>query len=108
MDFSYPSEKFSTARRNLMLPSPSHEAEDIAMAFHECHLGLLDVRPEDLDDNARHWVTVLKGLMNTTDIEDPTGRGKWPIKAERLSADDKIQLVRVMDELAHWFARRSR
>lgn len=78
------------------------------MAFHECHLGLFDVRTEDVDDNARKWVTILRRLMDTADIEDPTGRGTWIIKAERLSAADKSELAGVVDELAHWFARQSR
>lgn len=102
-DYAYPSEKLSVARRSLMLPHPRGEAESIAGAFEECSHGLHDLRNEDLDDNARRWVATIKELMDTSGIQDPSGRGTFVIKAERLTEEQKFELSRVIDELAHWF-----
>lgn len=103
MKFPYQAEKFSAARSCLMLPHPKGEAESIAHAFHECHLGLHDLRRDNLDDNARNWLAKLEALMDTTGLEDPSGRGLWAVKAERLTVDEKLELSRVVDELAAWF-----
>jgi hypothetical protein len=105
MKYSYPAEKFSVARHCLMLPHPKGEAESIMHAFHECSLGLHDLDRDGLDDNARKWVRKLEELMSTDGLDDPSGRGLWVIKAERLSINDKIELSRVVDELACWFDR---
>ena len=105
MKYSYPAEKFSTARRCLMLPHTSGEAESIMHAFHECSLGLHDLDRDDLDENARDWVRKLEELMNTDGLNDPSDRGLWKVKAEQLSNDEKIELSHVVDELAHWFDR---
>ena len=51
--FAYPAEKLSAARRILMIPHPRGEAESIANAFHECSLGLHDLKRNELDDKAR-------------------------------------------------------
>jgi hypothetical protein len=108
MRFAYPTEKFSAARRRLMLPFPHGEAEAIARAFHECSLGLNDLRDEDLDEDARNWAAELRKLMDTSGLQDPSDRGLWTIKAEQLTEDQMFELSRVVDELAHWFARQSR
>lgn len=105
--FAYPSEKFSIARSSLMLPHPRGEAASIVSAFHECSLGLHGLRDEDLDDSARGWVAKLKELMDTSGIQDPTVRGMWFIKAERLTDDEKLELSRIVDELARWFREHS-
>lgn len=107
MDFSYPSEKFYMARRHLMLPHPQGEAESIMHAFHECSLGLHDVRRENLDDDARRWLGTLDRLMDTSGLEDPAGIGLWIIKAEKLTVDEKFELSRAIDELANWFDTRT-
>jgi len=75
--YSYPAEKFSTARRYLMLPHTKGEAESIMLAFHECSLGLHDLDRDDLDENARDWVRKLEELMNTDGLNDPSDRGLW-------------------------------
>lgn len=102
-DFLYPAEKLLAARRSLMVPHPRGEAESIAYAFHECSLGLHDVDREDLDDRAREWVRELDRLMNTEGIEDDTGKGLWFIRADRLTESEKLELSRLVDDLARWF-----
>lgn len=76
-------------------------------AFHACSLGLADIENEHanqhLDENARDWIKVIQSLMNTDSVEDPTGEGAWVVKARTLTTDDRIQLSRCVDELAHWF-----
>lgn len=103
MKFMYPAEKFSAARRNLMLPHSQGEARSICDAFSECGSGLLNLNSDDLDDNAKRWIEVLKGLMDTSGIEDPDRRGTLTIKAETMSDEQKYELSRVVDSLAHWF-----
>ncbi len=103
MKFSYQSEKFSSARSALMLPHPNGEAASIAAAFHQCSLGLHQLYEKDLDDNARSWTEKLRELMDTSGLVDPDGRGLWAVKAASLTVDQKFELSRVVDELAHWF-----
>lgn len=43
MKFGYSAEKFSDARRSLMLPHPQGEAQSIADAFFECDSGLVNL-----------------------------------------------------------------
>jgi len=53
-------------------------------------LGLHDLELENLDDNARSWVSTLNGLMDDEGISDPSGRGTLVIKAEGFNDDDKF------------------
>ncbi len=105
MKFAYQSEKFSVARSSLMVPHPNGEAASIASAFHECSLGLHELDEQTLDDHARGWVVKLKDLMDTSGLTDPDGRGLWAVKAASLTIEQKFELSRVVDELAHWFDR---
>ena len=102
----YPAEKLSAARRNLMAPLPAGEAAAYASAFHECELGLHDVRADDLDDSARAWLRTIQQTMDTKGIEDRSGRGTWHAKAERLTLEEKHAFSAAVDELAFWFDRR--
>lgn len=107
MKYSYATEKLSAARRALMLPHPEGEAQSIAHAFHECSLGLQDIRVDDLDsDSAQSWVAKIRELMDTSGIEDQSGRGTWFSKADQLTVNEKLELSRVVDELAHWFEKK--
>jgi hypothetical protein len=103
MRFSYPSEKLAAARRILMLPHPQGQSASISSAFHECHLGLMDIQPEHLDETARVWVSELLEFMDTTEMTDTSGRGLWAKKAERLTDDEKQRVSTLVDALAHWF-----
>lgn len=102
---SYQAEKFSTARRALMLPHTRGEHEAIASAFHECSLGLHEIDGGQLDDNARAWIQALEGFMDTTGYSDTNGQGLWSVKAQGFSVDDKLEIARIVDELAGWFGR---
>jgi|ERR1700722_5918994 len=105
MRFSYQAEKLSLARRELMLPHSRGEAESIAMAFHNCMLAFHQFDADALDDSARGWYSKITEFMNTDGIEDPAGRGTHLIKAEGFTTDQKIELSKCVDELAHWFDR---
>ncbi|TAM80588.1 MAG: hypothetical protein EPN47_15110 [Acidobacteria bacterium] len=105
MKYRYQSEKFSTARRLLMLPHPRGETHSIVSAFHECSLGLQDVSEEDLDETAGEYVRRLRELMDTTGLEDPTGEGVWWVKARAMTESDEFEIARIIDELASWFGR---
>jgi hypothetical protein len=107
MQYMYQAEKLSAARRALMLPHSRSEADSIGYAFHELSLAFHRMDESGLDDNARGWVRTLKEMMDTTGIEDEAGRGTAFVKAEGFTVDQKIELSRTVDELAHWFERRS-
>jgi hypothetical protein len=101
--FFYPSEKLAAARRILVLPHPQGESASISNAFHECYLGLMDIRSEDLDETARVWVSQLREFMDTTGMTDTSGRGLWAKKAEGFSDDEKQRVSTLVGELADWF-----
>jgi hypothetical protein len=107
MKFAYQAQKLSEARRALMLPHPRGEAESIAGAFQACSAGFDNLDPDTLDYKARGWFSKITELMETSGIEDPAGRGTWAVKAEGFTNDQKLELSRAVDELAHWFDRRA-
>ena len=105
--FRNASEKLCRARGALMLPlRPEGEAQAFADAFTECSWGLHNVGPDDLDERAQSWLRTIQEAMDTTGIEDPFGRGKFDIKAERLTFDQKQEFSHAVDELASWFDRK--
>lgn len=86
-----------------MLPHSRGEAASIADAFHECHLRLHNLDRGGIGDEAIGWVRKLEELMDTSSISDSSDSGHWQLKAEQFSTDQKIELSRIIDELAHWF-----
>ena len=108
MKFTYASEKFATARRNLMLPHPDGEITSIVDAFNECSHGLHEINTDDLDDEAGESLSRLKELMDTTGLSDPSLGGLHTIKAELLTLDQKAELSREIDYLASWVDIQSR
>jgi hypothetical protein len=104
--YSYAAEKFSNARRMLMLPPPAKEAQIIALAFHEISLCLRDLRQDDLDDSAKDWLAKVQSFMDTTGVVDLTGSGTYQVKAQSLTQDQKLELAGCVDELASWFKRK--
>jgi hypothetical protein len=105
MKFSYASEKFSVARRCLMLPHYKSEAESIGEAFHNCYIGLCDIDRNDLDSDALQWVSELDELMSFTGVTAEEGEGLYLARAKQLNYDQKLDLSRIVDELADWFDR---
>ena len=86
--YKYPEEKFSQARRNLMLPPREKEALAISEACNECGLGLHDLSLDDLDDTARDYISRLTKLI---------------VRKETLSAADKHDLCESINYLAYYF-----
>jgi hypothetical protein len=103
MQYSYLSEKLSAARSCLMLPHPGGEADSIVCAFIEISLGLDGLNKNNLVGSLREWVEKLEEYMNTDGLEDPSERGLYLIKAEQFTTDEKIEISRLVDELASWF-----
>lgn len=104
--FSYQKKQFSAARSSLMLPHPEGEAASIASAFYECSRGLHTLDEQELDDSVRYSLTKVKELMDTSGLAnpaDPDQRGLWMVKADSLTEEQKFDLSRAVDELAHWF-----
>ncbi len=122
MEFLRQVEKFSVARRCLMLPHPDGIADSIADAFEACALGLRNLHRDSLDAHASAWLQRVEALMATSvvdtrdmDIKDldtgsnstTTPRQRWQTRAAELSQDEQADLSRLIDELAHWFAKRA-
>lgn len=105
MKYSYQAEKLSVARSALMLPHYKGEAHAIVSAFHECSLAFHKFDESQLDEISRDWIRKLKNFMDTTDIVDDLGEGKWLVKARSLLIDEQRELSYIIDELAHWFNR---
>jgi hypothetical protein len=86
--YKYPEEKFSYARRHLMLPPPEKEALVISEACHECGLGLRDLVLDDLEYTGRDRVSKLTKLIERKD---------------KLNAADKQELCDLINYLAYYF-----
>jgi len=95
--YLYPAEKFSDARRCLMIPD---EVDSIAIALGLCQRGLDDLDRDGLDEDALGWLCRLEKLMNPSGPEAPAADSDI---AEALSPDEKRELSEVVDKLAHWF-----
>ena len=100
---SYQSEKFTQARRNLMLPHPKGEAAAIAHAFLEVDLALHSFDESSLDQYARTRVTRLRQLMDTSSMPHGSETGAWQAKAKGFSVDERSEVSSLIDELASWF-----
>ena len=108
MKFAYQWEKLSAARSCLMLPHSQGEEQSIANAFHALSLGFNHFDDRGLDEDARRCVSKLKEMMDTSSLDktdDPKSLGLWFIKASSFTVDDKLELSRLVDELASWFDR---
>ena len=101
---SYQSEKFSQARRKLMLPHARGEAASIAEAFLEISLAMNTLDEATLDDNARSQVQRLRALMDTSSTPHGSETGAWMAKAKGFSPVQKSEVSSLVDTLAGWFA----
>ena len=106
VDYSYQAKCFSAARRALMLPHEKGEAQSIASAFLECMKCLHELDRSGLEESARDAVRVVDRLIDTAGIDDPDKVGTFVLRAERLTRQERHELSRVVDELAHWFTQR--
>lgn len=87
-----------------MLPHSQGEEQSIAEAFLNCDLAFQDLPEDDLDEHAREIIEAIKKFMNVENVEG--NDGKWVRKARTFDTDQKLELSRVIDELAHWFESR--
>jgi hypothetical protein len=85
-----------------MAPHVDDEASSHVGAFDECSLALKELPNEELDESARSWIATIVRTMDTTGIEDPSGRGIWAIRAEQLSIEEEQEFSRAVDGLANW------
>jgi hypothetical protein len=86
--YKYPEEKFSQARRHLMLPPRGKEVMVISEACNECELGLHNLSLDDLDSMARDYIFKLKELIE---------------RKQNLSDADKHHLCESINYLAYYF-----
>lgn len=103
MSFAYPAEKFSSARSALTSPHAEGEHEAVVRAFQECRLGLHRMSRGKLDAKARVWIHRIECFMDTTGFVESGGESAWTIKAKSLTAEEKAEIFRVVDDLARWF-----
>lgn len=105
MEFLRQAEKFSVARRCLMLPHPEGIADSIADAFEACALGMRNLREGLLDQHAAAWLGRIQTLMDSTGVTASSERERWLARAAQLNVEEQRDLSRLVDELALWFAR---
>jgi hypothetical protein len=86
--YKYPEQKFSQARRHLMLPPRGEEAQAISDACNECELGLNGLSLDDLENRARDHISKLTELIG---------------KKQKLSDADKQELCDEINYLAYYF-----
>ncbi|MFM9914968.1 MAG: hypothetical protein ACKVOX_04095 [Rhizobacter sp.] len=103
MSYVYPAEKFSAARRALMPSENQGLDESVVRAFHECRAGLHRMNRSKLDENARSWIYALECFMDTEGLSVPAGESAWTVKAKSLTPEEKLEISRLVDELAQWF-----
>ncbi len=87
-----------------MLPHRQGEDASIASAFEFCKRAFHNFDETSIEDeDARGWVEAIKAFMDTTGVDDPSGRGRWLVRAEQLTADQRAELSRALDALGTWF-----
>jgi hypothetical protein len=106
--WAYQWEKFSVARRCLLLPHPNGEEEGLVNAFAECSHGLSGLKVELIeDDGLRDKIRDLERMMDVEGLVDSTGRGLWHEKAQRMTVEERGRFADAVDDLATWFDRES-
>ncbi len=108
MSYGYPAEKFSTARQALRVPHTDGEHEPVVSAFQECRAGLHRMNRSKLDENTRSLIYALECFMDTEGVSVSAGESAWTVKAKGLTADERLEISRLVEELAHWFASQER
>ena len=108
MSYGYPAEKFSAARAALKQAPVDGGPECVVSAFHECRSGLHRMNRSKLDENARSWIYALECFMDTEGVSVGAGESAWTVKAKSLTADEKLEISRLVDELARWFGSQER
>lgn len=97
MNYGYPMQKFSEARRCLMLPHPEGEIRAMVLAMYHSRIGLEHVPEGVLEEPAAKWALELGAL-----IKREKGRDPCEI-AEELSFDERLTLSGLIDQLADYF-----
>jgi hypothetical protein len=105
---SYQAEKFTLARRALMLPHPRGEAAAIADAFLELSLALHHYDETKLEEFASGRVRRLRELMDISDVKTGSEVGAWTHKAKGFGSEERQEVSRLVDELATWFGEHQR
>ncbi len=103
MSYGYPAEKFSIARRALMLPHADGGHESVVSAFQECRLGLHRMNRSKLDGHTRSLIYALECFMSTEGVPVSGSESAWTVKAKNLTPDERLEISRLVNELAHWF-----
>lgn len=105
--YDYAAQSFGRARIDLMLPHSRGEAESIGLALGRCFEGLGDVVVEDLDDESRQSIRLLRELMDTSDVNVHGEMSTYELRARAFGNDQKILLRNAVDQLATKFDRLS-
>lgn len=103
--FGRPAEKFSEARRSLMLPLGAvSEERRFAEAFHQCSSAIEQFDVSSVpDEYARDALQVVQSALDTTGISDPTGEGTHIHRIRSMDLVAKSNFADAVDTLATWF-----
>jgi hypothetical protein len=103
MGYGYTAERFSNARQLLTPPHPEGEHIAVVSALRESRLGLHRMNRSKLDDGVRTLIFQLERYMDTTGFQDVGDESALTIRAKGMSATEKADIARLVDDLAKWF-----
>jgi hypothetical protein len=103
MSTDYLGQKFSEARRALMIPHYGDAARALAGAINSCATALHNEQIKLVKDEEmlRHLDTIRRHLP-AADLPDPTHVGISLIKAQMMTEAEKAEFSRAVDILADW------
>jgi hypothetical protein len=101
--YAYQAGRFSLARSTLMLPHPHGEAAAIAEASRACSLALTALDLTRFDEDVRHWIETLQGLIRAFDCRREAPAQQAAVADAILSDAEKREFSNIIDLLADWF-----
>jgi hypothetical protein len=103
MSTDYLGQKFSEARRALMIPHYGDEARALAGAINSCATALHNeqIKLVKDDEMLRHLDTIRRHLP-AADLSDSAHVGTSLIKAQMMTQAEKAEFSRAVDILADW------
>jgi hypothetical protein len=102
--FGYQMQHLSAARSCLMIPLTTNEENSFANAFNSCFKAFMHFDENQVDDEeAKTHIQIIKRIMDTKGINDPTGEGTSLLRARALTQEEKEQFSASVNELADYF-----
>lgn len=107
MSYSFPAQKFASARGLLRAATCGAEHEALAQAFLECRLGLHRMNRATMDQKVRMRIYALECFMSSEGFSDANGESAWTLKLKSLNAAQRQEILALIEELTEWFERQA-